>query len=117
LSVCRLTAQHATATIAVRRLDQGEMCLLFFCSRISLEEKTGEMRQLLLNLLNHILSDVFANEGKVSSSLFIANAAEIDRLQHPAIEKSRLPDAVSLSLWVIHGFRRIYPVRIALAVS
>jgi beta-glucosidase len=85
--------------------------------RMTLEEKIGQMSQVPLNQPSDIPPDVLASRGQVGSFLFITDAAEIDRLQHLAVEKSRLHIPILFGFDVIHGFRTIYPAPIAMAAS
>jgi beta-glucosidase len=45
------------------------------------------------------------------------NAAEINRLQHIAVEKSRLHIPILFGFDVIHGYRTVFPVPLAMASS
>jgi beta-glucosidase len=56
-------------------------------------------------------------EGGAGSLLFVTHPAEINRLQRLAIEGNRLGIPVLFGFDVIHGFRTILPVPIALAAS
>lgn len=56
-------------------------------------------------------------EGKTGSLLFVSDAAEIDRLQHLAVDTSRLGIPLLFGFDVIHGFRTALPVPIAMAAS
>jgi beta-glucosidase len=56
-------------------------------------------------------------EGGVGSLLFVTDPAEINRLQRLAIEGHRLGIPVLFGFDVIHGWRTILPVPIALAAS
>ncbi len=56
-------------------------------------------------------------KGEVGSLLFVRDPAEINRLQHLAMEKSRLHIPLLFGFDVIHGYRTIYPVPLALAAS
>ena len=58
-----------------------------------------------------------ALKGEVGSFLFITDPKEINRLQHLAVEKGRLHIPLIFGFDVIHGFRTIYPVPLALAAS
>jgi beta-glucosidase len=49
-------------------------------------------------------------KGEVGSLLFITDPAMINRLQHIAVEKSRLHIPLIFGYDVIHGFRTIFPV-------
>lgn len=58
-----------------------------------------------------------AAAGRAGSLLFITDPAELDRLQHMAVEKTRLKIPLLFGFDVIHGLRTIMPVPIAMAAS
>lgn len=86
-------------------------------AKMTLEEKVGQMSQIALNTPDKALRDERILKGEVGSFLFITDPKEINRLQHLAVEKSRLQIPLIFGYDVIHGFRTIYPVPIALAAS
>jgi len=86
-------------------------------AKMTLEEKVGQMSQIALNTPDKSLRDERILKGEVGSFLFITDAKEINRLQHLAMEKSRLHIPLIFGFDVIHGFRTIYPVPLALAAS
>jgi beta-glucosidase len=86
-------------------------------AKMTLEEKVGQMSQIALNTPDKTLRDERILKGEVGSFLFITDPKEINRLQHLAVEKSRLHIPLIFGYDVIHGFRTIYPVPIALAAS
>jgi beta-glucosidase len=86
-------------------------------AKMTLEEKVGQMSQIALNTPDKNLRDERILKGEVGSFLFITDAKEINRLQHLAMEKSRLHIPLIFGFDVIHGFRTIYPVPLALAAS
>jgi beta-glucosidase len=57
------------------------------------------------------------SQGRGGSVLWINDTATINRLQHIAVEKSRLHIPVLFGLDVIHGFYTVFPVPIAMAAS
>jgi beta-glucosidase len=86
-------------------------------AKMTLEEKVGQMSQIALNTPDKSVRDDRILKGEVGSFLFITDAKEINRLQHLAMEKSRLHIPLIFGFDVIHGFRTIYPVPLALAAS
>lgn len=56
-------------------------------------------------------------KGELGSVLFMSDPAEINKLQHVAVETSRLHIPLIFGLDVIHGFRTIFPIPIAMAAS
>jgi len=55
--------------------------------------------------------------GHAGSLLFVTDPAELDRLQHIAVEKTRLRIPLLFGFDVIHGLHTIMPVPIAMAAS
>jgi beta-glucosidase len=84
--------------------------------RMTLEEKIGQMSQVALNEPQTIPAEEQARQG-VGSFLFVTDPARINRLQHAAVEQSRLHIPLIFGFDVIHGFRTIYPVPLAMAAS
>ncbi len=110
--------QDVAAPVAPLAPDaKGDAFVSDLLHKMTLEEKIGQMSQIPLNQPSSIPADTLASEGKVGSFLFITNAAEINRLQHLAVEKSRLHIPLLFGFDVIHGFRTIYPVPIAMSAS
>src|SRR5271167_4197260 len=84
--------------------------------KMTTEEKIGQLSQLFVFDSGEKVEKSVAG-GEVGSLLFITDPAGINRLQHLAVEKSRLHIPLIFGYDVIHGFRTIYPVPIALAAS
>ncbi len=124
LLACACSLQHpaaraqVTAPIAAAPADQqAERFVADLIGKMTQEEKIGQMSQVALNTNQTTPPDQQVKDGKVGSFLFITNAAEINRLQHVAVEQSRLHIPILFGFDVIHGFRTIYPVPIAMAAS
>lgn len=84
--------------------------------QMTLEEKIGQMSQLFAFGPAGFL-DKQVSAGQIGSALFVTDPAEINRLQHLAVEKTRLHIPLIFGFDVIHGFRTIFPVPIAMAAS
>jgi beta-glucosidase len=85
--------------------------------QMTLEEKIGQMSQVALNTPDSANSDDMARAGKVGSFLFVTDPVRINHLQHLAVENSRLHIPILFGFDVIHGFRTVYPVPLAMAAS
>ncbi|MDW5264424.1 MULTISPECIES: beta-glucosidase BglX [Acidobacteriaceae] len=85
--------------------------------KMTLEEKIGQMSQIALNQPQDVSPDQRILDGQVSSFLFLTDANEINRLQHIAVDRTRLHIPLIFGFDVVHGFRTIYPVPLALAAS
>jgi beta-glucosidase len=86
-------------------------------AKMTLEEKIGQMSQIALNSPEGPKRDEKTIKGEVGSFLFVRDPKEMDRLQHLAMEKSRLHIPLIFGFDVIHGYRTIYPVPLALSAS
>ena len=53
----------------------------------------------------------------MGSILWLIDVKEINRLQHIAMEKSRLHIPILFAFDVIHGYRTVFPVPLAMASS
>lgn len=82
--------------------------------RMTLDEKLGQMSQLFWD---KTLSDDRIRKGELGSYLFLTDAHEINRVQHIAVEQSRLHIPLLIGFDVIHGFQTIFPVNLAQAAS
>jgi beta-glucosidase len=87
--------------------------------QMTVEEKIGQ-----LNLVSGsnksrppYISDEEIAQGKIGSVLWLADPAEINRIQHVAVEKSRLHIPILFGLDVIHGYRTMFPIPLAMASS
>src|SRR3984957_1721159 len=84
--------------------------------KMTTEEKIGQLSQLFVFDSGEKVEKSVAS-GQVGSLLFLTDPAAINRLQHIAVEKSRLHIPLIFGYDVIHGFRTIFPVPIAMAAS
>ena len=84
--------------------------------QMTLEEKIGQLSQLFVFEPTRERDEAVV-KGQLGSLLFITDAAEINRYQHLATEQSRLHIPLIFGFDVIHGFRTIFPVPIAMAAS
>jgi beta-glucosidase len=84
--------------------------------QMTLEEQIGQLSQLFDFGKSKEIDDAVA-KGQLGSLLFVTDPAETNRLQHLAVEKTRLHIPLIFGFDVIHGFRTIFPVPIAMAAS
>ena len=88
--------------------------------RMTLDEKVGQMNQssgVILPMLGNEKPDALIAEGRVGSVLWLTDVKEINRLQHIAVDKSRLHIPILFGFDVIHGYRTVFPVPLAMASS
>jgi beta-glucosidase len=95
-----------------RRVDQ-------LLAQMTMEEKVGQVNQLFYfsQFMKPEMVEPAIREGKIGSLLFVTDPAVINRLQKTAVENSRLKIPLLFAFDVIHGFRTIFPVPLAMASS
>ncbi len=89
-------------------------------AQMTKEEKAGQITQYFDFLRAPEESKRVTDEmaaGRAGSLLFVADPVEINRLQHIAVEQTRLKIAVLFGYDVIHGLKTVMPVPIAMAAS
>jgi beta-glucosidase len=87
--------------------------------QMTVEEKVGQLNLAGGSVLpgRPRLSDDMIVQGKVGSVLWLADPHEIDRIQHLAVEKSRLHIPILFGLDVVHGYETMFPIPLAMASS
>ena len=85
--------------------------------KMTLEEKVGQMEQIGYREPDSVTHDERIRKEQAGSFLFVTDPVEINRLQHIAVDQTRLHIPLIFGYDVIHGFRTIYPVPLALAAS
>ncbi|HEX7018399.1 MAG TPA: beta-glucosidase BglX [Gemmatimonadaceae bacterium] len=88
--------------------------------RMTLDEKIGQLNLAAGVGMGGMMtaaadSDIAA--GRVGAILWLGNSQEIDRMQHVAVEKSRLHIPLIFGLDVIHGYRTMFPAPLGMASS
>jgi beta-glucosidase len=88
-------------------------------AKMTPEEKAGQLTQYFYfgdpDNSKRVTDELTA--GRAGSLLFVHDPAEFNRLQRIAVEKTRLKIPLLFGFDVIHGFRTIMPVPIAVAAS
>jgi beta-glucosidase len=84
-------------------------------AQMTLEEKIGQMSQSFV--FPGMAVEEPVAQGKLGSLLFVQNAADANRFQKLAMEKTRLKIPLLFGFDVIHGFRTIFPAPLATAAS
>lgn len=88
--------------------------------QMTVDEKIGQMNQasgVVMPFLGSQKPDDLIVQGKVGSILWLINVKEMNRLQHLALEKSRLHIPIIFAFDVIHGYRTVFPIPLAMAAS
>ena len=91
--------------------------------QMTLDEKIAQLSQLpglsapeFKENVNESMEQVLKQKG-AGSILWVSDPKEINRLQHVAVEQTRLHIPVLFGLDVIHGYHTIFPAPIAMASS
>jgi beta-glucosidase len=89
-------------------------------SRMTLEEKVGQLVQYSSGQptgpgTGRTDYEEMIGKGQIGALFNIATARETNKFQRLAVEKSRLKIPIVFGLDVIHGFRTVFPVPLALA--
>ncbi len=105
----------ATAPLTDREVNQRVDALL---GQMTLEEKVGQLAQIPgRSFRGAPKAEEHIRKGEGGSVLWLSDTSEINRLQRVAMEKSRLHIPVLFALDVIHGYRTLFPVPLAMAAS
>jgi beta-glucosidase len=92
-------------------------------SQMTLDEKIGQLnqvpggRQRALNSRLDAAALERVRRGEIGSFLHVAGAAQIRELQRVAVEESRLGVPLLFGMDVVHGYKTLFPVPLALAAS
>ena len=112
--VARASAQAAGASADAARRARALL------ARMTLEEKIGQLYLSAGPGLGGFVagaSDSDIIHGGVGAILWLANPKEMNRMQHLAVEKSRLHIPLLFGLDVIHGYRTLFPIPLGMASS
>jgi beta-glucosidase len=87
--------------------------------KMTLAEKIGQLSQIggLAFLADSVPVEERIRKGQAGSILWVSTPAAINKLQKIAMEETRLRIPLIFGLDVIHGFRTIFPMPLALAAS
>ena len=88
-------------------------------SRMTLEEKLGQLQQLGGDVAGKANPDLYeiARAGRLGSTLGVRGARNTNDLQRAAVEGSRLKIPLIFGFDVIHGYRTIFPIPLGEAAS
>lgn len=88
--------------------------------QMTVEEKVGQLNQASGRIIKGFAEekpDAAIRAGQVGSILWQNDVRELNRLQHIAVDESRLHIPLLMAFDVIHGYRTIFPVPLAMASS
>jgi beta-glucosidase len=120
VSACPVVlAQEQNVALATATADDAKAARFVsdLLSKMTLEEKLGQMSQIAWKEPHSVPHEERILKGQTGSFLFLTDPVEINRLQHIAVEQTRLHIPLIFGYDVIHGFRTIYPIPLALAAS
>ncbi|HEY7236396.1 MAG TPA: glycoside hydrolase family 3 N-terminal domain-containing protein, partial [Gemmatimonadaceae bacterium] len=114
-----LTASTVSAQRPIANADATRRAAALL-EQMTMDEKIGQ-----LNLAAGVTmggpvtgaSDDDISHGRVGAILWLADTKEMSRMQHLAVEKSRLHIPLLFGLDVIHGYRTIFPAPLGMASS
>ena len=111
------TAASAQTRLFSPEAEQKAQALL---KQMTLDEKVGQLNEssgMVMPMLGSKKPDDLIAKGGVGSVLWQNDTKEINRLQHIAMEKSRLHIPILFGFDVIHGYRTVFPVPLGMASS
>jgi beta-glucosidase len=116
----RLSAQASASPLTDQQVRDKASALL---RQMTLDEKIAQLSQLpgfpapeFRENSSQTMEEILKKVG-AGSVLWVSDPKEINRLQHVAVEQSRLHIPVLFGLDVIHGYHTIFPAPIAMASS
>ena len=86
-------------------------------ARMTLDEKIGQLSQIAQHAPPLIPHEESIRREEVGSFLFVRDPKDINRLQHIAVDETRLHIPLLFGFDVVHGYRTIYPIPLAMAAS
>src|ERR1700733_4128084 len=109
--------QNVPPALSMAEDSKASLFVSGLLSKMTLEEKIGQMTQIAYREPDPVSHEERIRKEQAGSFLFITDPVEINRLQHIAVEQTRLHIPLIFGYDVIHGFRTIYPIPLALASS
>ncbi|MDR2362281.1 MAG: glycoside hydrolase family 3 C-terminal domain-containing protein [Prevotellaceae bacterium] len=98
-------------------VDETERKINDLLSRMTIEEKIGQMFQISLDNTANEQTLQFIREGKTGSIINVVDPTVVNILQKAAVEDSRLGIPILFGRDVIHGFKTLAPIPLGQAAS
>jgi beta-glucosidase len=114
-----VTAGSSPAQVSIASADAAGRAQSLL-KQMTLEEKIGQLNLAAgfgLGGFVSAASDSDIVRGRVGSILWLADPKAMNRLQHLAVEQSRLHIPLLFGLDVIHGYRTLFPIPLGMASS
>jgi len=115
-SLATLPAQPASPTSDDPAVNARVESLL---KQMTLEEKIGQITQIGPSPIgpDNLKPEDLIRQGRAGSVLWTIDSAQIQRMQEIAVRESRLHIPLLFGYDVIHGYRNVFPVPLAMASS
>jgi beta-glucosidase len=117
LSSLATFAQTSTAPKAPPASAARVLFVESLLHHMTLQEKIGQLSQLSRKDVSKDLIDMRIRNGELGSVIFATDPVEVNRLQHLAVAESRLHIPLLFGYDVVHGFRTIAPIPLAMSAS
>ncbi|MCE4553666.1 beta-glucosidase BglX [Pelomonas cellulosilytica] len=113
------TLAGSAAPVAAQARDEVARKVDALLAKMTLEEKVGQLTQLGNGIPgpNKETTDELIRAGKAGSVLWTVNSDDIARMQRVAVKESRLGIPLLFGFDVIHGYKNVFPVPLAMAAS
>ena len=112
-----LLAAAALPSLALAQVPDVSARAAKLLQQMTVEEKAGQMMQYFHLTPDSTQTEAMAAKGEVGSFLFVTDPKLRNRLQRAAVERSRLHIPLMFGFDVIHGWKTIFPVPLAMAAS
>jgi beta-glucosidase len=119
VGIAMLTASSSPAQVTIANADAARRAASLL-RQMTLEEKIGQLNLAAgFNVpgMMTAASDEDITHDRVGAILWLADLKEMNRMQHLAVEKSRLHIPLLFGLDVIHGYRTVFPAPLGMASS
>jgi beta-glucosidase len=113
--ILNMRSEITHITSKANHSDPAGHLVLSLLQQMSLEEKVGQMVQADLTWNQDIPR--LLREGRIGALLTVHDPLVINQLQHIAVEESHLGIPLLVGNDIIHGYRTIFPIPLALASS
>jgi beta-glucosidase len=110
-----LAAVPAPVSAALNAGVEGRIQNLL--DQMTLEEKLGQLQQLGGPIEGSPELVELARKGLLGSTLNVRGAGNVNKIQRAAVEGSRLKIPLLFGFDVIHGYRTVFPIPLAMAAS
>jgi beta-glucosidase len=87
--------------------------------KMTLDEKIGQLTQIggLALIPDSLTPEQRVRNSQAGSILWLSDPASVNHLQHIAVDETRLHIPLLFGLDVIHGFKTVFPIPLAMAAS